>query len=508
MRAINFKNSIKLKNIRNLILNKSTLYSEKRNFVEFLKIKRKDFKRIDSDDINFFKSFLNPNSIETENLDIYNTDWIRKYKGDSKLVLKPTNIQEVSQILNYCNKNKLAVVPQSGNTGLVGGSVPVFDEIIINMTKMNKIVSFNKDDDSIYCEAGCVLETLNSYVENNFSKVMPIDLGAKGSCQIGGNLSTNAGGIHFIKYGSLRNTCKSLTVVLPSGQVVYCDNYQSYDLKQLFIGSEGTLGIIVETEIFTEKLLKDKTLSIIGLNNFKSVIDIYMQAKNYFKENLTAIEFFDHGCMIMNIEYLNSNPIFSENFPFYLLLECSYPEKSNSHLEKSFDKMANFLEKNKLDELCVISDDESKMNELWAYREKISSACSKRGVVFKYDVSLPLTEFYKLVEDVRYRVAHDLNQSVITVGYGHVGDYNLHLNVCYNKFEHDEGFCKLENILEPYIFDYLKSIHGSISAEHGVGLAKALYLNRSQSENNINLMKKIKQAIDPNGIMNPYKILY
>ena len=164
--------------------------------------------------------------------------------------------------------------------------------------------------------------------------------------------------------------------------------------------------------------------------------------------------------------------------------------------------MSNYIEKENLDDDCIIRDIPMKMRELWQYLEDISSACGKRGVVFKYDVSLPLPYFYKIVQDIRGRV----KDAGVTLGYGHVGDFNLHLNVCYDKYAHDEGFIQLENILEPYIFDYLEGINGSISAEHGVGVAKSAYLNRSQSVENINLMKNIKIAMDKNGIMNPYKI--
>ena len=175
-------------------------------------------------------------------------DWTKKYKGHSKLVVRPKSTEEISAVLKYCNDRKLAVVPQGGNTGLVGGSQPVFDEIVVSFSRMNKILNFDESYGIITCEAGCVLHDLQTYL-NERGYLMPLDLGAKGSCQIGGNLATNAGGIHFIKYNSLHANCMGLKVVLPNGNIL--DNMGNlrkdntgYDLKHLFIGAEGTLGAI------------------------------------------------------------------------------------------------------------------------------------------------------------------------------------------------------------------------------------------------------------------------
>jgi len=469
----------------------------KRNFAE--KIIRKSFKNIENKDIQYFSSILDNHSIETENLDFYNTDWMRKYKGNSKLVLKSKTTEDVSQILKYCQDQNLAIVPQGGNTGLVGGSVPVFDEIILNLSKMNRIIHYDLEEATIYCEAGCILQNLNDYLKQ-YKRVMPLDLGAKGSCMIGGNISTNAGGIHFIKHGSFRNNVKSMRVVLPDGKILFFKE-DNQDVKQIFIGAEGTLGVITESKIKTAKLDDYISLSIIGLNSFEKVIELYLKAKSYFKDNLSAIEFFDSESMKLVTKYLNYKPLFEDNptkYKFYLLIQNS------STKENCFEILSEYLIKENLEEDCIITDDPNKMKELWTYRENISSACGKRGIVFKYDVSLHLTHFYSIVEDIRRKVS-DL---AVTIGYGHVGDFNLHLNVSYDKYDQDQGYHTLENILEPYLFDYLNQINGSISAEHGVGIAKSAYLNRSQSENNINLMKIIKKAIDVKGIMNPYKIFH
>ncbi|KAG6537866.1 hypothetical protein ZIOFF_002969 [Zingiber officinale] len=261
------------------------------------------FSNLNSDDVSFFRSILgDKNVVEDEDrLSAANLDWMRKYKGSSQLLLLPRSSEEVSKILKYCNSRKLAVVPQGGNTGLVGGSVPVHDEVIINLALMDKTISFDKINGILVCEAGCILENLSSFLENE-GFIMPLDLGAKGSCQIGGNVSTNAGGLRFIRYGSLHgtilghvmllNSCVRLLsatltdiwasgalpgieAVLANGTVLDMlgtlrkDN-TGYDLKHLFIGSEGTLGIVTKVSILTPPKLASTNIAFLACKDFIS----------------------------------------------------------------------------------------------------------------------------------------------------------------------------------------------------------------------------------------------
>jgi D-2-hydroxyglutarate dehydrogenase len=211
---------------------------------------------------------------DEERLSVANTDWLRKYIGTSQLLLLPKNTDEVSKILSYCNSRQLAVVPQGGNTGLVGGSVPVYDEVVISLANMDKIISLDKVNGILTCEAGCVLENLNSFLENE-GFIMPLDLGAKGSCQIGGNVSTNAGGLRFVRYGSLHGNVLGLEVVLANGTVLDMlatlrkDN-TGYDLKHLFIGSEGSLGIVTKVSILTPAKLPSVNVAFLACNDYLS----------------------------------------------------------------------------------------------------------------------------------------------------------------------------------------------------------------------------------------------
>ncbi|KAG0082726.1 hypothetical protein BGZ92_011452 [Podila epicladia] len=471
------------------------------------------FKKLSEDDMAYFRSILAPSGLsqDEEDLEVFNNDWLQKYRGQSKLVLKPSSTEQVSKILKYCNNNKLAVVPQGGNTGLVGGGVPVFDEIVISTANMNAVRSFDNVSGALVCDAGCILEVLDNYLAER-GYIMPLDLGAKGSCHIGGNVATNAGGLRLLRYGSLHGTVLGLEVVLPDGTVL--DNLSTlrkdntgYDLKQLFIGSEGTLGIITGVSILSPKRSKAINVALLGLNTFDQVQSAFKRSKEELSEILSAFEFWDRASIDLVKEHLvagANNPLQSDH-DFYVLIETSGSNKDHDD-----EKLGNYLEglmSNDIVQDGVVAQDTTQVRNLWAIREGIPEACSKSGAVYKYDISMPVPVLYQMVEDMRYRLEKagavgdgKLVKSVI--GYGHVGDGNLHLNVAahgYNK--------EVTDLIEPFVYEWTAKHAGSISAEHGLGLMKASHLHYSKSPSMIGLMKRIKQLIDPNGIMNPYKYL-
>jgi D-2-hydroxyglutarate dehydrogenase len=239
----------------------------------------------------------------------HNSDWTHKYTGHSPLVIKPKTTEEVSRVLKYCNERKLAVVPQGGNTGLVGGSNPVHDEVILNLSLMDKVLGFDSGFSILSCEAGCVLEDLQNYLEGK-GHTVPLDLGAKGSCQIGGNLSTNAGGIRFIRYGSMHANSVGLKVVLPNGTIL--DNMTTlrkdntgYDLKHLFIGAEGSLGVITECSLLCPVLPKSTHLCFLGCESYEKCQEILKQVKLEMPDIVLAVEFMDRCALDMVCTHLN-----------------------------------------------------------------------------------------------------------------------------------------------------------------------------------------------------------
>lgn len=278
------------------------------------------------------KTSATPKPVDSSELDVFNVDWMNKYHGKSACVLKPKSTKEVSEIMKYCAERKLAVVPQGGNTGLVGGGVPVLDEVIINLSNLNKIRSFDEVNGTLVCDAGCILESLDNHLtEKGF--MMPLDLGAKGSCHIGGNVATNAGGLRFLRYGSLHGNVLGLEVVLPNGTILEGlstlrkDN-TGFDLKQLFIGSEGTIGLITGVSIVTPKRPNAINVSVFAVDSFQAVQDVFKRVKSHCGEILSAFEFFDAQSMKLVTGHGAKDP-FQDKHPFYVLIETSGSRKEH-----------------------------------------------------------------------------------------------------------------------------------------------------------------------------------
>lgn len=481
------------------------------------------FKNLSSDDLEYFQSILSPQELiiakDPQELNFYNTDWTHKYKGQSNLVIKPRTTEKVSLIMNYCNKERLAVVPQGGNTDLVGASVPVFDEIILSLSNMNKIRSFDELTGILKCDAGTILEDVDNYLKER-NHVFPLDLGAKGSCQIGGCVATNAGGQRLIRYGSLHGNVLGLEVVLPDGTVM--DSMHSlrkdntgYDLKQLFIGSEGTIGIITGISILTPTIPRNVNVSFLAVRSFKDIEIVFQRAKSELNEILSAFEFMDYQSMQLTKKHLKQVdetlgfPLDNE-YPFYLLIETSGSNKDHDD-----SKLEKFLEDIMEDEIVIDGTMAQGVNEietLWKWREMIPESCQDEGGVYKYDVSLPLQQLYSLVELTNNKLSEDRliydsgknpkGLVIGAVGYGHIGDGNLHLNVAvkeYNKL--------IEKSLEPFVYEQVSLMKGSISAEHGIGFQKRNHLHYSKSPVEIQMMKDIKTHFDPHFILNPYKYI-
>ncbi|XP_038273122.1 D-2-hydroxyglutarate dehydrogenase, mitochondrial isoform X1 [Dermochelys coriacea] len=464
-------------------------------------VQRLPFSHVSDSDLAFFEHLI-PGRVITDpdELRLFNVDWLQSVRGCSTMLLRPRTAAEVSEILRYCNKRNLAVNPQGGNTGLVGGSVPVFDEIILSTALMNQVISFNSVSGILVCQAGCILENLNKYLEE-LDFVMPLDLGAKGSCHIGGNVATNAGGLRLLRYGSLRGTVLGLEVVLADGSILNClaslrkDN-TGYDLKQLFIGSEGTLGVITAVSILCPRKPKSVNLAFLGCQSFSQVLETFTTCKGMLGEILSAYEFMDDKCMKLVESHLKlSKPVTGS--PFYILIETS---GSNSAHDE--EKLNNFLERVMVSGLVTdgtVATEDKKIKILWSLRERITEALTHDGCVYKYDISLPVERLYDLVIDTRARLGKTAKN---VVGYGHLGDGNLHLNITAESYSHS-----LLDAIEPFVYKWTAQYNGSISAEHGLGFKKKHYIQYSKPQEAVLLMQQIKAILDPKGILNPYKTL-
>lgn len=474
------------------------------------------------DDIGYFSkilpssailSTLPPHNLPASELDQYNIDWMGKYKGSSSTVLRPKTTKQVSDIVKWCNERRIGIVPQGGNTGLVGGGVPVNGEVILSLSNLNQVRSFDSASGILVADAGCILESLTDYIAPH-NYIMPLDLGAKGSCQIGGNVSTNAGGLRLLRYGSLHGNVLGLEVVLPDGTVLdqlstlRKDN-TGYDLKQLFIGAEGTLGVITGVSILTPPAPQASNNVILALSSFNNVIPLFQRVRGQLSEVLSAFEFLDRTAYELAIKHGQGRGLKddeAEGAECFVLVETSGGNREHDE-EKLNALLESLLEDEQpLINTGVLSQSPAQFASLWALREGVSEALGKEGKVYKYDVSVPLASFKEVLDGLREQIRSKglLGEHAVkhVVGFGHCGDGNLHINVVASTYSKE-----IQDALEPYIYEVVASLRGSVSAEHGIGAMKTQALHYSKDEVSIALMKQIKQLLDPRGIMNPGKVL-
>lgn len=467
------------------------------------------FKELTADDVKFFRELLGSGSSvidgvtqdASDDLEAYNADWMKKYRGQTKLVLKPSTTEQVSEVLKYCNEHLIAVNPQGGNSGLVGGSVPVFDEVVIQMGKMNKIRSFDDVSGILVADGGVIMQEADDYLVQR-GYVYPLDLGAKGSAQLGGNVATNAGGLRFLRYGSMHGNILGLEVVLPDGTIVddlqtLRKNNTGYDLKQLFIGAEGTIGIITAISILCPQRSQAVNVAYFGLESYEKAQQAFKEAKKQLGEVLSAFEMMDGGSQKLYARANDAKLPLESEYPFYCLVETS-----GSNTDHDSEKLEAFLEHVMGEEIVadgVVAQDETQLQSLWRCREGISESSQHFGGVYKYDLSIPLPQLYDIITDTRQLMLdqglmgdEDDKPVLDVIGYGHMGDQNVHLNVCTRWYDK-----RVENALEPWVYEWIRDRKGSISAEHGLGLAKKDFIGYSRSENMVKLMKGVKEMYDP-----------
>ncbi|KAJ9461417.1 putative D-2-hydroxyglutarate dehydrogenase [Diplonema papillatum] len=453
-------------------------------------------------DVDAFKAIVGEKGVLTEDLQKYTTCWLGKYSGECPAVVRVSTVEETSAVMKYCHEKNIGVVPQGGNTGLVGGSVPTGGEIVLSLERMNKVLDVDALSRVAEVQAGVILQSLEDDLQPH-GLTVPLDLAAKGSCMIGGNVATNAGGIRFLRYGTLHANVLGLRVVLADGEILDLRNRlpkdnTGYDLKQLFIGSEGTLGVITDVILQVPSILKSTQVALLGCDSFDDVLQTMQLARQELGEIVSAFEFADAECVRMSQAHTGNRQPFPETPPFYLLVETI-----GSNEEHDMEKLSNFLEAamEKYVTAGTIAQDTTQAKLLWAVRENITVSFKDFGKKnLKYDISLPTEEFYKCVEDTQARLDSELGGTARAVGFGHIGDGNLHLNIISN----DPAAAQA---MEPWLYEWLTKRGGSVSAEHGIGLMKRNALQYSKTPEAINMMRLLKKTLDPSGILNPLKVL-
>ena len=435
-------------------------------------------------------------------------DWRGKYKGSTDIIFFPKSVTSIIKIVKFCFRKNIPIVPQGGNTSLVGGSVPRLNkgEIIINLCKLNKIREIDTISNTVTVESGCILQNINDKLET-YNLQMPISLGSKGSCQIGGNIATNAGGLNVIKFGSIRSNILGIQAILPNGEF-YNDlktvkkNNTGLDLKQLFIGSEGTLGIITAATLQIYKKTNDRVVIIVCLKKFKQVLTTYQMFMTSFGDFITAFELMNKFSVDLT-EKLNGPVKLPFKGNYYCLVELTNfveIEDFNNFVFSKFEKLTI----NDMDLIIAKSENENK--NFWQIREEIPLAEKFLKNVIQHDVSLPL----KNIESFINKSSESLkkyNKDISIINFGHLGDNNLHFNVCIDKNLNKKEYEDFKNQVNRIIFSYVKKFNGSISAEHGIGQLRKDELIKYKSSEEIKRMKKIKKIYDPKNIMNPGKVI-
>ena len=440
---------------------------------------------------------------DSESLEHWGKDWTKHFAPAPCAVVFPKSTEQVQSVIKLANQHNIVVTPSGGRTGLSAGAVASNGEIVISLDKMNKIGEFYPADRMVEIEAGVITEQLQQFAEDK-GLYYPVDFASAGSSQIGGNIGTNSGGIKVIRYGMTRNWVLGLTVVTGKGDILELNrgmikNATGYDLRHLFIGAEGTLGIVTKAQMKLERAPQDLTVMVFGMDEFEHVMNVLSAFQSQL--DLTAFEFFDDVAIEKLMATGHVQEPFEARTKYYALLEFEAP------YEPIMDKaMAMF-------EQCmdngwivdgVMSQSLSQAAELWKLREYISETISV-FTPYKNDVSVLISYVPEFIKDIEQVVNANYPDFEIC-WFGHIGDGNLHLNILKpENLTKDEFFEKCQSVND-LVFQAVQKYGGSVSAEHGVGMTKKPYLNYSRSETEIEYLKELKKVFDPNGIMNRGKI--
>ena len=433
------------------------------------------------------------------------------WSGTAALVLYPGSVEEVSAILKLASETGTPVVPQGGNTGLVGGQIPDFSgkAVILSTRRLNRIREVDAESGTITVEAGVILQTVQEEAEKA-GLLFPLSLGSQGSCQIGGNLSSNAGGTGVLAYGNARELCLGVEVVLPTGEVLddlrklKKDN-TGYDLKNLFVGAEGTLGVITAAVLKLFPQPKCREVSWIGLNSPEDALALFNLAGSVAGSGLTAFELVRDMALGFAVRHIPGNvaPLAGPH-GWYVLMEIS-SGRSGEDARAMLDTILEQGFERDLLQDAAIAESLAQAAAFWRLRESLSDAQKPAGASIKHDISVPVAKIPEFIRQGADAV-RSVSPEARVVCFGHMGDGNLHYNISEPEAG-DPDFLKLYKPMNKAVHDVVRSMNGSISAEHGIGQLKRDELLETSPPVAIDLMRRIKTAFDPAGIMNPGKVI-
>jgi FAD/FMN-containing dehydrogenase len=440
------------------------------------------------------------------------SDFRRLYHGSAALVLLPRNVDEVARILRICNRDEAAVVPHGGNTSYCGGATPdeTGTQIVLSLRRLNRVRQVDAADYSMIVEAGCTLAEAQA-AARDADRLFPLSLGSEGTAQIGGNLSTNAGGTAVLRYGMMRDLVLGLEVVLADGRVLRGlkslrkDN-TGYDVKSLFVGAEGTLGVITAACLKLFPQPADTATALAGIDSPRHALDLLARLRTAAGDQVTSFELMPRLAVELTVKHVPgvADPL-DQNTPWYLLIELSSPNPRQELLTLLTATLEQAAAAGTIRD-AMLAASTTQAQAMWKLRESVPEAQRRHGASLKHDVSVPVSAIPTLIEEGTALV-HRLAPEGDVVSYGHAGDGNLHFNVSQKPDADIKSFVARGPVLELAMFDLVESLGGSISAEHGIGRLKAAEFARRADPVELAVMHELKRALDPKGIMNPGKVL-
>jgi len=448
---------------------------------------------------------FDPTQIKTdaESLAHWGKDWTKHFAPAASAIVFPKTTEQVQTIVLLANEHNVVLTPSGGRTGLSAGAVAANGEIVVSMDKMNQIGQFYPADRIVEVEAGVVTQQLQEFAESK-DLYYPVDFASAGSSQIGGNIGTNAGGIKVIRYGMTRQWIMGLTVVTGKGDILQLNrgmvkNATGYDLRQLFIGSEGTLGLVTHAQIKLERQPQDLNVMVLGMDSFNDVMNVLSAFQAQI--DLTAFEFFDDVAIDKLMAHGQVQEPFESRTKFYTLLEFEAPYEPI--MDKAMAIFEHCMEQGWVVD-GVMSQNLTQAEELWKLREYISETISV-FTPYKNDVSVLISHVPTFIEEIDHIVSSNYPDFEVC-WFGHIGDGNLHLNILKPENMSKDDFFAECQVVNKYVFETVQKYGGSVSAEHGVGMTKKPYLHYSRSETEIDYLREVKKVFDPNNIMNRGKI--
>ena len=436
-------------------------------------------------------------------LETYGKDWTKIYQPNPVAIVFPKTTEQVQALVLFANAHNVALVPSGGRTGLSAGAVAANGEVVVAFDYMNQILDFSASDRTVTCQAGVITEQLQNFAEEN-DLYYPVDFASAGSSQLGGNLSTNAGGIKVIRYGMSRDWVAGLKVVTGKGDILELNkdlakNNTGYDLRHLFIGAEGTLGFITEATMKLARKPDNLTVLVLGLNDLGNTMDVLQTFQKQI--DLTAYEFFSHQAMKHVLAHGQVQPPFETEAPYYALLE--FEAVSEQVMDEALGLFEQCVENGWVLD-GVISQSETQASNLWQLRERISESIAPH-TPYKNDISVVVSKVPPFLQEIDSLVAEHYPDFEI-IWFGHIGDGNLHLNILKPEAMAKEDFFARCKQVNKWVFEIVERYQGSVSAEHGVGMTKKDYLHYTRSPQEIDYMRAIKMVFDPNRVINPGKI--